>query len=76
MKYKKDKGHAIAIYRALSAYSRSRGGYIDYQTALIYMLESMCRIWDLHEEKQKKHGNENVASFDMLYKAARKMANE
>lgn len=74
MREPEDKGHAVAVQRALDAYSRARGGYIDRQTAYMYLLESMERDWNRLAKRDGETTGENVPSFEQMVRAAARMA--
>lgn len=73
-----DKGHKIAVQRALDAYARARGGYIDRQTAMMYLLESLERDWNTGRDREIKQGAATFAvpTFEQLSRAAARMAKQ
>jgi len=78
MREPQDKGHKIAVQRALDAYARARGGYHDRETAMIYLLESLERDWTAGREKEiTKYGTDPnlIPTFEQCARAATRIAN-
>lgn len=69
-----DKGHAVAVQRALDAYSRARGGFADRQTATMYLLESLERDWNRLVERDGETPGDDVPTFGQMVRAAGRMA--
>ena len=78
MREPQDKGHAVAVQRALDAYARARGGYIDRETAMIYLLESLQRDWTAIRDKELKRGTspDLIPTFEVLSRAASRLAQQ
>jgi hypothetical protein len=74
-----DKGNTIAVQRALDAFNRARGGFVDRQTAMIYLLEALERDWNRLRSKEISLNSNNldiIPTFEQLARAASRLASE
>jgi hypothetical protein len=72
-----DKGNKIAVQRALDAFCRARGsGFIDRQTAMIFLLEALEEDWTRVRAKSiavNPNDVDALPNFPQLARAAARM---